>query len=380
MRSSSSDDDDEDPKLPHDVAVEILKRLPVECLLRFRCVCRSWRSAIDDPRLVALHWSHSALDASNWYLVCLDWCDRLCSLFSSESLTLPYRSRIEMPFATPSGCYDFVGSCNGLICVAEVSGYGYCKAMYLWNSFTRKHRAVPRSGLRHQFSSMEAGHEYLGFGFDAGSNDYKIVRILYSEDDNRQCFGGPKPRVEIYSVSTDSWRSSECEVPVFCDNGPAVFLNGNLHWIAFKCDVAWDERGYGSIVLFDVAGEVFDEMALPEVHVDKGSLMVSVAVLHDSLAVFINLVDAILCPGRHSTCSIWVMGEYGVPETWTKLYTFEACGLVTKFDGFTRNGELLMEIDAGERVSWNPITGQYANLPLSIHCDLVNVVESLVSL
>ncbi|XP_056159159.1 F-box protein At3g07870-like [Syzygium oleosum] len=375
---SPSDDDDEDPKLPHDVAVEVLKRLPAGSLLRCRCVCRSWRSAIDDPRFVGLHLTHSAQDASSWYLVSLDWYHRLCSLFPDEYLTLPSQSQIEIPFAAPPIGHGIVGSCNGLICVAETSGNGYGRWMYLWNVFTRKHKAVRRTGPGHQFFPLGTAYEVLGFGFDARSRDYTIVRILYFLDDNRRCFGGRKPRVEIYSLSTDSWRSLECEVPAFCANRPAVFLNGNLHWPSFK----HDDGGYRSIVSFDVAGEVFDEMALPEeiFHQDNGSLMVSAAVLNDLLAVFVSFINAGVDPELHSVCSVWVMREYGVPKSWTKLYAFEACGLVSGFDGFTRNGELLMDIDDEERVSWNPITGQYANLPLSTYCDLVPVVESIVSL
>ncbi|KAF8011788.1 hypothetical protein BT93_I0050 [Corymbia citriodora subsp. variegata] len=216
------------------------------------------------------------------------------------------------------------------------------QVMYLWNLFTRKHKAVRRSGLEHRFVSMETAHMVLGFGFDARSNDYKIVRILYLDDNRR----GRKAQVEIYMLRTDRWRSSECEVPSLC-NDSAVFLNGNLHWF---------EDGHGSIVLFDVA------------------------VLNDLLAVYISFIDPVMDPEQHSICSVWVMGEYGVPESWNKLYTFNPCGEVVGFDGFMRNGELLMEIYGGGRVSWNPITGQYANFPHVTRCNLVTVVESIVSL
>ncbi|XP_030462494.1 F-box/kelch-repeat protein At3g06240-like [Syzygium oleosum] len=378
---SSSDEDD--PKLPDDVAVEILKRLPAKSLLRFRSVCRSWRSAIDDPRFVALHLSHSALDASNWYLVSVDWCDRLCSLFSEGPLALPPLSQIAIPFVTPPDCCMIVGSCDGLICVAEISGHGFGRTMYLWNLFTRKHKAVRPSGPEHQFSFMETPHEALGFGFDARSNDYKIVRILYVLDDDGRCFGGMEPRVEIYSLGAHSWRSLACEVPALCQDDPAAFLNGNLHWFASKFgDLGEEEGGYGSIVLFDVAGEVFDEMALPPEEIsdaDSDALVMSLAVLNNLLAVFISFIKAAVDPELHSVCSVWVMREYGVPQSWTKLYTFKACGVVAGFDGFTKNGELLMELDGGERVSWNPITSQFTNLPLLTEYDLVTVVESLIS-
>ncbi|XP_056159160.1 F-box protein At3g07870-like [Syzygium oleosum] len=330
MMSSSSDDDD-DPKLPHDVAIEVLKRLPVKSLLRCRCVCRSWRSNIDDPRFVALHLRHSALDASRWHLVCRDWCDpvqNLCSLLSHQSLALPSRSQTEIPFVTPPpDSYRIVGTCNGLICVTERSRDGYGRTMYLWNPFTRKHKAVRRPG-----PDMETGRMVLGFGFDARSIDYKIVRILYSPEDCFSRFG----RVEIYSLLTDSWRSLEGEAPAFRLDNRAVFLNGNLHWFASYRN----EGRYRSIVSFDVAGEVFDEMALLEeiFPVDSVYLLSCMAVLNDSLAVFINGGEALDHPDWHSVSSVWVMRDYGVPESWTMLYNFKACGTVVGFDGFTWNG------------------------------------------
>ncbi|KAF7850239.1 hypothetical protein BT93_L5723 [Corymbia citriodora subsp. variegata] len=374
MSSSSRGRGGGGPKLPRDVTIEILKRLPARSLLRFRCVCRSWRSTIDDPHFVALHSSHSPLDASNWYLVCVDWCDpdgRLCSLFPSESLALHSRSEIEIPFVNPVNSYSVVGSCNGLICFSELSRDTPDETIYVWNIFTRKHKAVRPSHPDLFF--MENTPE--GFGFDASSNDYKIVRILYPDDEDDEDL------VEVYSLSTDSWRSLECKVPAFCALRPAVFLNGNLHWHLFEYEDPREHGGCGSILSFDLADEVFDEMYLPEemFYKDSGDLTVNLAVLNDFLAVFIHFTDQ-LCYEPHSACSVWVMMEYGMPKSWTKLYSFEAHGQVTGFYGFTRDRKLLMEIDDEERVSRDPLTGQYANLPLSAHFDLVTVVESLHSL
>ncbi|XP_039157743.1 F-box protein CPR1-like [Eucalyptus grandis] len=196
-------------------------------------------------------------------------------------------------------------------------------------------------------------HVVLGFCFDAKSNDYRVVRIIRNK----------KPRVEVYSFRTDSWKTLECEVPFLCDS--AVFLNGNLHWYSVN-----EEGGeYGSIVLFNVADEVFDEIALPEGISPHFEFVLSLTVLNDSLAVFF---------GDGEACFVWVMKDYGVPESWTKLYTFEATGPVTRLDGFTWNGELLMEINFEERVSWNPITAQLSILPLLARYELLPVVESLV--
>ncbi|KAF8011757.1 hypothetical protein BT93_I0022 [Corymbia citriodora subsp. variegata] len=388
----SSSDGDGGPKLPHDVAVEILKRLlkrlPARSLLQFRCVCRSWRSTIDDPRFVALHSNHSALDPSNRYLVCLDFGDDLdpvqntCSLFSNGSLTLPFQSQIEIPFVTPHpNCYAVVGSCDGLICVSEISSNGYGQMMYVWNLFTRKHRAVRLPGPKQQNLSMEGARVVQGFYFDAKSNDYNVVSIFLFPDLHPFCLRNGKPRVEIYSLGTDSWRTLECEVPAIRLGKRAVFLNGNLHWYATNRK----RLGFGSIASFDVTGEVFDEMVLPEemlddLDIDSTHLEFSVAVLNDLLAVFISVGKEAAHSDLNSVCSVWVMRDYGVPESWTKLYTFEVSGQALAFDGFPWNGELLIDINFEKRVSWNPITGQFSNLPLLANSELVPVVESLFSL
>ena len=45
--------------LPEDVIVDILARLPVKSLKRFRCVSLSWRSLIHSPQFISSHFSFS---------------------------------------------------------------------------------------------------------------------------------------------------------------------------------------------------------------------------------------------------------------------------------------------------------------------------------
>ncbi|XP_056159104.1 probable F-box protein At1g14315 [Syzygium oleosum] len=169
----SSPHDDEDPKLPHDVAVEVLKRLPVESLLRFRCVCRSWRSAIDDPRFVVLHLTYSAPDASYWYLVSLDWnLDTVTGLMTTRLLIIT--------------CFP--------------NKYGGCKG--------------------------------------------ELV-------------------TDIYTLSTNLWRTVNFNFGCKLSDGSRVSFNGNLEWksIGFDEDRCWC---YGSMITSVVVHEAFDKMTLPK--------------------------------------------------------------------------------------------------------------------
>lgn len=137
----------------------------------------------------------------------------------------------------------------------------------------------------------------------------------------------------------------------------AIFVSGALHWFAeikaFTNGKFWRRS---MILSFDVDNEKFKEMALPVV--DK--------VWNQSLVVFkgnlafitvdylgMNFQWLNLC-----LCSIWVMAEYGVPESWNKLFSVRLENFVN-FIGCTWYGELLVQknvkskSDARELQSFN---------------------------
>uniref|UniRef100_A0A0E0HPW8 F-box domain-containing protein n=1 Tax=Oryza nivara TaxID=4536 RepID=A0A0E0HPW8_ORYNI len=63
--------------IPEDIVEEILLRLPVKSILRFRSVCKSWRAMVADPRFVRLQLHHSTTAARHHppsMLVLADWC------------------------------------------------------------------------------------------------------------------------------------------------------------------------------------------------------------------------------------------------------------------------------------------------------------------
>ncbi|VYS55187.1 unnamed protein product [Arabidopsis thaliana] len=46
-------------ELAFDLVMEILAKVPVKDLLRFRCVCKSWRSLFQDERFIRMHTTHA---------------------------------------------------------------------------------------------------------------------------------------------------------------------------------------------------------------------------------------------------------------------------------------------------------------------------------
>ncbi|KAF7130113.1 hypothetical protein RHSIM_Rhsim10G0008300 [Rhododendron simsii] len=120
------------PELPVDVISEILSRLPVKSLLRFRCVGKSWCSLISDPQL-----------------------SRPISIGESD-----YRG--------------FLGSCHGLLGVDNyIDGE---LNLRLWNPSTRESKRIPEFILpttNSGWTRRDRVFGEFGFGYDDSNDDYK---------------------------------------------------------------------------------------------------------------------------------------------------------------------------------------------------------------
>ncbi|XP_065638206.1 uncharacterized protein LOC136071158 [Quercus suber] len=88
---------------------------------------------------------------------------------------------------------------------------------------------------------------------------------------------------------------------------------------------------------FDVNSEKFRKLALPHCHIDDKTLETHLSSFKGKLA-FITSEQ----PG--CVFSIWVMREYGVVDSWSKLFVvpFQRTALCTVCTAFTEYGSLLM--------------------------------------
>ncbi|XP_050245421.1 F-box/kelch-repeat protein At3g23880-like isoform X1 [Quercus robur] len=339
-------------RLPDDLVYDILTRLPVKSLIRFRCVSRSWYCTITDSDFITKHLDRANLlsNSHNGYLLCnpsirngqYSSCDYLCTFVCNTDRTLTEISRFEFP----SNDERFlVGFSNGIICLANYDEE-FSHILYLWNPSIRKFKKLlaPPTSLIEPFHESAA----FGFGYHSQNNDYKILRLrsLYIWIDR-----GVKVRpaeAEIYTLSTDSWRRVVISVESFCGTGSnesvdfiesslCLFFNRALHSIASS----W---GHRFILSFDVNDERFRKILLPPNYLD------GVAVDAENLAVFKGSLALIVfgedVAENSNVCHIWVMKKYGVVESWTKRsvpMAMVAMGEVERPFGCTINGELLIE-------------------------------------
>ena len=176
--------------LPEEVVQEILNRLPVKSLIRFRCVSKSWNSLITASSFINFHLTRSLslVPNSNTLVV------RSCTASESkvvESYNFIHDDNNDDSFLNPFQNIEFssssfcklIGYANGLFCLFEQERY------VLWNPSIKKCFTLPKSSL-----ILIRGHHYCrsAFGFDSLSNDYKVVTIDFQRtDENDQSEGKP---------------------------------------------------------------------------------------------------------------------------------------------------------------------------------------------
>ena len=358
-------------QLSYDVVFDILTRLPVKSLVRFRCVSNSWNSIISSHFFINTHLdrakslSHNN-NNNNGYLLDTSYNSSspndLCTVVYYSDRTLTEISMLQMPLSD----VHMVDFCNGIFCLRNYE----TNELYLWNPSIRKLKMLSTIRLAHSGASYA-----IGLGYHSQNNDFKILRIVY--------FEGSKARpaeAEVYTLSTDSWRkfviSLESEPNIGSineiDQLRCLFFNGALHSIVFTGEQKF-------ILSFDVNDERFREIMLPQNYVDE-----KFEITFDILAVFKGSLASFVCiegqEGDRDICYIWVMREYGVVESWTKINV--PLHLVNMFFGCTDSGELLIDINDSlvsydtERQYENNLGIEYPTL-LSYTTDLM---ENLVLL
>ncbi|CAI9772219.1 unnamed protein product [Fraxinus pennsylvanica] len=84
--------------IQRDVIIEILSRLPVKSLLRFKCVCKSWLSTIAGCSFVYEHFNKALADCKKAQLLIRyydgDTQEDVFSLFTNDQLKAPTYLRL----------------------------------------------------------------------------------------------------------------------------------------------------------------------------------------------------------------------------------------------------------------------------------------------
>ncbi|XP_054776392.1 F-box protein At3g22350-like [Prosopis cineraria] len=243
------------PFLPFEIIINILKRFPVKSIVRLQCVCKDWKNLFKTPSFIAEHFHHS--DHDNPFLLLLE-CN--CEHMRSSVRLLNHKMETVDVLSIPTfdsfrRSWTIIGSCNGLLCVELYPNDEgkFPSSLWLWNPMLREVREVPNT-LNDYWHVCT-----FGFGFSSVVNDYKIVRFynqeLHEKKEDQVHHFTRLNRVEVFSLSTDSWKERELRALNDTLNGtsvlsPAVNVNGTLIWQGRN-------HRFTTVVSFDKTTEVF---------------------------------------------------------------------------------------------------------------------------
>ncbi|XP_021764593.1 F-box protein CPR30-like [Chenopodium quinoa] len=371
--------------IPVEVTTEILSRMPVKSLHRFKCVCKSWKNLIESHDFCKHHLFRSLkINSTNFSLILTTW---HTTLHINDTLTLfPFLNRAYLdcndidnldinrlilpPSFQPSpdkisrgnygfpckprpkkvtyGRIDIAGSCHGLVLVLcgthhaavcnpsinDLKHSSFWKILPTINFNSSKHNTHDSTyvlNLDDQPLQRDVVRTFqfmiFGFGYDIYSHCYKVV-----------CFTPGNALIYNLSKGNPSWRmidlpelelASEFEQDIndyklyIQPHNHGVVVNNHLHWNITEYDPQIFEYSKETILTFNLHNEVWGTMPVPEPEeLYQGYFMKGFIVKPYilELGVLNGCLCLLMSRGISSThLGLWIMKEYGVEESWTKV-------------------------------------------------------------
>ncbi|MED6170307.1 hypothetical protein PIB30_029691 [Stylosanthes scabra] len=287
------------PLLPDELITEILLRVPARNLLRLRSVCREWRTLISSSqfanehvrRLITTDLSLSDPRVAYNHPIWLYRYQKLGDFSVRSMLENPTEPTEVLRFQGRYTRY-IVGSCNGLLCLVE--GFRKKSRAMLWN---------PCTGLVSPWLEIQSFSFVCGFGYDHVNDKYKLCKI---HDHKPPC----TPRIYTFCPNPSRGTIQVQDIPgnSIVGKRKGVFVPGTatLNWIRSH------ETTLDCFVLsLDLVKERFSEFSLPHKDPDNETILQDLSVLTNCLAVCYK--------HQESYWSVWLMKEYGMTRSWTKL-------------------------------------------------------------
>ncbi|KAK4725728.1 hypothetical protein R3W88_030645 [Solanum pinnatisectum] len=232
----------------------------------------------------------------------------------------------------------------------EISEYKHLRniKLWLWNPSTRESMVLPCTRFSHRSNFT------CGLGYDSTSNDYKIFKI-----------NGDRSRNEILALKSGSWRKIDKHpagiYPVWRSMDSPAFLHDAFHWV---CSLK------KSVVSFNISNEMYAELPMPDVRLVLGGML---------------CVYSTHAHKNKYNFNLWVMKDYGVEESWNKLFNLQSTNLYPISPKYCfSDGEVLLRCEhlVHKRFVFKTSKQSFDSWPQSDSERLVNGIvytESLIS-
>ncbi|XP_026419402.1 putative F-box protein At4g38870 [Papaver somniferum] len=223
---------------------EILVRLPVKSLLQVKRVCKHWRTVVQDPYFVGLHYIRSKACPKLLIFVSRNIGRLLFSVDLVEGGVLVDQMKVELP--CDHDPVQILNPVNGLVCFIDFMG-----KVLIYNPRTRD--KTNWIGSRVWEEEKRRNSPIYGFGFDSNTKEHKVVCLWQSTGVGYKI--GANDVCEVLTIGQNTWRKID-DIPPYKAHGELVYVNGAVYWLStynyFDVSTCVDAK---SIVAFDVGRE-----------------------------------------------------------------------------------------------------------------------------
>ncbi|OMP01690.1 hypothetical protein COLO4_11671 [Corchorus olitorius] len=325
-------------EVPEILIMDILSRLPLKSLLRFRCVSKSWCSSFENPnfytnnRLPSTSKNQNPINRLNQNFLLIY--GRRASLFTlekkQEKVDVKEDENNHTPRLLRNLSLRITHPCNGLLCLQEnyfpkyKTQISVPRTITLWNPCTKQIKILPEFTISppHYTCKYDIEFDSIGFGFDRKSNDYKvIVFVTYKYTRDEHLMKAITREAHLYSLSRNSWKQITPPPPNFgfglaneaCspyynlgNKACSTYIDGICYWGVSNGPVAF-------ILSFDMVEEAYSTISLPD----------SICKLEVHITSIDELVAAIHVLPREEgmdeqSFDLWVLLDIGCSNSWIK--------------------------------------------------------------
>ncbi|KAF8772267.1 hypothetical protein HU200_005982 [Digitaria exilis] len=346
-KASTPEDAPPLPKLPDEIVVDqILVRLPVKTLLRFRSVCKAWQAIIANPVFIRAHLRSSASnsDQDPTFLITPITFDSHIRFYQwqqgaddsnnggvkkAAAARLMHAKDLTAGDGEVSRFYSF-SHCDGLVLVPTDTKF------YLFNPATRDAITLPdsqREDLWHRGAKMVC-HGGACLGRDPRTGEYKVVRPFFRDVHAGGGNGGGGWRETRthppYPVVSSRWEADPA----------GLHIKGFMYWrIDAEHHDSWvTPRG---LLRLSLADERFRETYLPESMARRHPALGDVFELAVLRGEELCLSQQTACSGDGWAVAVWTMkvDDDGRHGQWEQSYDIRCrypCDPMALVDGGSR--------------------------------------------
>ncbi|CAA7013720.1 unnamed protein product [Microthlaspi erraticum] len=252
----------EDYRIPLDLIVEILKKLPAKSLVRFKSVSKEWSTIISSRRdfiesIVTRSLAHPPHKVPLFILYhCVPEAFFTVSSSFSQStkhaVSLRRSDSIDPSYDCYSRSFEYIYA-RGLICCYSL----VCHLVTIYNPTTRQSVHLPV--MEPPVPRFREQRTHCYFGYDPVMNQYKVLYFIAYYTANKQS-------IYVFTLGgSQSWRKLQGFAEKLLPEGVGLCVDGIIYYVAtLRVEEKGKKRCETVLLSFDIRSERFDHVCAPE--------------------------------------------------------------------------------------------------------------------